>query len=460
MAHRLPFSSGERFTADINGLTHSGEGVGRYREVPVFIPGAIPGDRVDAVIRQVKRNFARGELLAVSKPAPARQTPPCSRFGRCGGCAYQMMKYGEQLKWKGSQVKDSLTRIGRLSGVPVMDAVGLDDPWYYRNKATFQVGRVNGKILLGFFEKGAASLAGFDEEGNEHAPATECLLPDKDINKIGAELTSILNKGAIATEFLAPLQQVQIRRSSHTGEVSVTLITETGRWPAEKALAGIIGERLPEITSLSRGVEIRQPGGGLVRNDKLLAGKPFITDKIGSLTYRIASSSFYQVNPGLTGILYEKTREYAGLKGGETIVDAYGGIGAVALYLARQAGKVLGLEANPTAVADARANATLNRIDNAEFKTGAVEVLLPAMVEQGLQPDVLILDPPRRGCAPAVLEAAATARAKRIIYLSCNPATLSRDLRQLAERGYTLREAQPIDMFPWTAHVETVCWLD
>ena len=460
MAGKLPFDCGEHFTIDISGLTHDGEGVGRFQGIPVFVPGAIPGDRIQGAICQIKKSFARGELLAVLKPAQARRDPLCSRWAKCGGCDYQGMEYGEQLIWKTSLVKESLSRISRLIGITVQNTVGMDAPLHYRNKATFQVRYTEGRISLGFYEKGATRLTWPDSDLHDReAPPPECLLPEQGINKIISSLISLFNTGAIRTELLAPLRQVQIRMSSLTGEATVVLLTKPGHWPAGKVIALELIKHLPHVTGLFRGVITKQPGGGSVRKDRLLAGKPYLTDRIGDITYRISPSSFYQVNPGMTRVLYDRAIEYAHLTGRETVVDAYSGIGAIALYMARQARQVYGLEVNPAAVADARANAAMNRIDNAVFQTGSVEKLLPAMIGQGLQPDALIMDPPRRGSDPAVLEAAVAADIKRIIYLSCDPATLARDLRFITDRGYALAEVQPIDMFPWTAHVETVCLL-
>jgi 23S rRNA (uracil1939-C5)-methyltransferase len=551
MTNTLPFDLGEQFTLDISGLTHAGEGVGRYQGVPVFIPGTIPGDKVIGVIHKVRKRFARGELLTVLEPSPSRRAPLCSRWARCGGCALQNMAYSEQLKWKTNMVRDSLARIGRLPHVPVKDIVGMDTPRHYRNKATYHVRHAGSRITFGFYGRGSNCPAEpenvLDADISLHQ---ECLLPDKDIGSMAMVLELILNSSGLqdytGAQLLSPsgdgvdpslrlsqpgdeidpslrfsqLEQVVIRKSAATGDSMMILVTKPGQWHAEKALTTAIMRELPELSGLfravrtdhsshvppgfsqhnlpvrtgtqchqeentppkrlgslyggcSEGFDVVINGGGKGRRIKelyasasfegakmsLLAGSPFITDLIGDITYRISPASFCQVNPEMTGVLYDKALEYAKLTGEETVVDAYSGIGAVALYMARQAGHVYGLEIVQEAVLDAKANAKLNGIGNVGFMTGAVEKLLPAMVKQGLRPDVVILDPPRRGCDPAVLESATTAGTKRIVYLSCDPGTLARDLRYLADKGYVTKEVQPVDMFPWTAGIETVALL-
>jgi 23S rRNA (uracil1939-C5)-methyltransferase len=272
-----------------------------------------------------------------------------------------------------------------------------------------------------------------------------------------------------------------IRKAAATGEIMVALYTESGRWPSEKAFAVALADRCPTLTGLLRIVQQKQKKqptrsaspanlaspvsprspGGLGRQagsiSKLLYGKPQITDHIEGLAFQVSADSFHQVNPKMTLVLYRKTLEYADLTGKEIVVDAYSGIGTIALHLAKQSHQVYGLEIVPEANKDARANAALSGITNIDFRQGAVEDLLPTMVTNGLKPDVVILDPPRRGCAPATLEA--ITKAKKIVYLSCDPGTLARDLRYLTERGYQIKEVQPVDMFPWTAHIETVSLL-
>lgn len=456
-----PLRRAEKIHLQINGITHAGDGVGRYHGLAVFVPGTVPGDTVLAEVEDLKKNYARGRLLEIRERSPGRRVPECAHFSACGGCRLQHVDYGEQLRLKTGLVRDSLARIAGLGEVTVLDTAGMSCPWHYRNKVHFQVKRHDGRYELGFYEEGSHTLVAFFKEGN--CINQGCLLVDRELIEVGSVVENLLNKhGSV----VFPQKQdgrffrhVVLRKGFYTGEVMVVLVTGSGEWPQEKAFVRELLSLRPDLASVVRNINDGPLGVVLGRENRLLAGRETIIDRLGHLNFRISPFSFYQVNPAQTLFLYQKALEYAAPTGGETVVDAYSGIGVIALFLAGYAKKVYGLEVVSEAVEDARNNAVLNKIKNVEFQAGEVERRLPALAAQGLRPDVVVLDPPRRGCGREALEAVAEMRVPRVVYVSCDPGTLARDLGHLAGKGYRVIEVQPVDMFPWTHHTETACLL-
>jgi 23S rRNA (uracil1939-C5)-methyltransferase len=452
----------EKIRMQINGLTHAGEGVGRHNGMAVFVPGTLPGETVLAEVVDVKRSYARGELLEIVEQSPARRRPPCSYYASCGGCRLQHVNYAEQLRLKTGLVRDSLVRLAGLGEVKVLPTLGMDQPWHYRNKASFHVAEHSGKYELGYYEEGSRTLSGIFRAGG--SPPEGCLLVDTELNELAAVIQKLLNKhGSTAGSHKRDGQffrHVVLRKAAGSGEMMAVLVTVSGQWPGGKAFVSELLAAFPALASVKRNINDASSGPVFGQQFITLAGQDRITDRLGGLSFRISPSSFYQVNPAQTLVLYEKVLEYAALTGAETVVDAYSGVGTIALYLAGRAKKVYGLEVDAQAVADARLNAALNQISNVEFLAGEAEKLLPELAAQSLRPDVIVLDPPRAGCNQAVLEAVAAMSASRVIYVSCDPGTLARDLRFLTCRGCQVREIQPVDMFPWTRHVETVVCLE
>lgn len=454
----LPLKKAEKIRLEIKGITHAGEGVGRYHGLAVFVPGTVPGDTVLAQVVELKKNYARGKLLEVTERSPVRQRPECSHFAACGGCRLQQMDYGEQLRLKTGLVRDSLARIAGLGAVAVNDIIGMSNPWHYRNKVHFQVEERNGRFALGFYEEGTHTLAAFFKEGDPVNAG--CLLVDRELNEVALVIENLLNKHGVSTCNQKPhgrfFRHIVLRKGFYTGEIMVVLVTGNGEWPKENAFVGELTSLRPGLASVVRNINNGPPGVVLGRKNKLLAGREAITDRLDHLHFNISPFSFYQVNPAQTLVLYHKALEYAALTGSETVVDAYSGIGTIALYLSGKAKKVYGLELAHEAVEDARKNAELNKIKNVEFHPGEVEKLLPAFAVQGLRPEVVVLDPPRRGCGREALDAIVEMRSPRVVYVSCDPGTLARDLGYLAGKGYRVEEAQPVDMFPWTQHTECI----
>ncbi|MGQ9558846.1 MAG: 23S rRNA (uracil(1939)-C(5))-methyltransferase RlmD [Desulfurispora sp.] len=469
----------------ITGLTHSGEGVGRADGLAVFVPGAVPGDVVRVRVEDRKKNYARARLLEVLQEAPERRPAPCPHFSGCGGCSLQQVHYAEQLRLKKQLVQDSLSRLGGLDDVPVHDVAGMDRPWHYRNKITLHAALSSERYVLGLYAGGSHELIELYPEGGADA-AEGCLLVDRELNRVAATVQELLNQYAPegwtgpAPHFPSDgcgldmgqaahqcrltgaaaggegfVHRVVLRKAMATGQIMVVLFTAGGFWEEEKALARELIARHPAITSLLRHTPV--PGrAGSAGSYMLLAGREYIEEELLGLYFRISPAAFFQVNPAQTARLYQKALQYAALTGWETVLDAYCGTGTIALLLARQAERVYGLEVVSQAVADARQNAMRNNISNARFMVGAVEKLLPRLAEQGLRPELIVLDPPRSGCGYAALQAVVAMQVPRLVYVSCNPATLARDLSFLSQHGYRALEVQPVDMFPWTSHVECV----
>jgi len=432
---------------EITGINHQGEGVGRLEGLVVFVPGAVPGERIAVRLTDVRRSYARGVLLKNHAPAAERVTPGCALAENCGGCALQHISYPAQLRLKTELVRQTLARTGGVSDVPVRDIIGMADPWHYRNNVQFKVRRLNGRVVLGFYA-GSSHRVVKDGEMQDSA----CLLAHRELNRAADAVRALLGKWNSA-----PLPgEVAVRRSS-TGEMMVILGGDTG--PTGSRYQNLAGEimSIPGVVSVVEHTlgQGKNSGGRYLT----LAGRNFIVDELDGLKFRISAPSFYQVNPVQTAVLYRKALEYCGLRGGESIADVYSGVGTIALYTARFAGEVRGYEVVARAVEDARANAALNGIKNARFYAGAVEKVLPEQVAAGYRPDVVALDPPRAGCRPEVLQAATQSGARRVVYVSCDPATLARDIARLTALGYAPVEVQPVDMFPHTSHVESIVLL-
>ena len=453
---------GQTISLEITGLNHSGEGVGRYEGLAVFVPGTVPGEAVLARVEDLKKNYARAGLLEVTDKSDLRREPLCAHYAACGGCRLQHIDYARQLRLKTTRVRDSLARIAGLDHVPVLDTAGMEQPWHYRNKVHYQLKSGSDGLELGFYREGSHTLAPLFGPPNLKVPG--CLLAHRDLNDLAQVVEKILNRHGLAQSRLDGgrfFRHLMLRKGFATGETMAVLVTGEAEWPGEKGFVAELNSLRPGLTSLVRNINPGPPGQVLGRENRLLAGREQITDRLGHLNFIISPTSFYQVNPAQTLTLYRKALDYAGLEelDSPVVLDAYSGIGAIALFMAGRAGKVHGLEEVAGAVEDARRNAALNGIKNIDFHHGRVEELLPEMASRGLKPDVVVLDPPRSGCRPGVLEAVARMKTPRVVYISCDPGTLARDLGLLASLGYRTEEVQPVDMFPWTHHTETACLL-
>ncbi|MCG0314904.1 MAG: 23S rRNA (uracil(1939)-C(5))-methyltransferase RlmD [Calditerricola sp.] len=448
-----PVEPGDLVELDISGIAHDGNGVGRYEGFTLFVSGALPGERVRARVVEVAKTFGRAEVAKVLMTSSLRTVPPCSVVGACGGCTLQHAAYEGQLSLKRRIVADAFARIARLPDVPVRSVIGMTDPWRYRNKVQVPVGAEDGRLVAGFFAKGTHTVV--DLKG--------CLLQPEPME---AAVRAV--KEAAAALGIPPydhvrhegvLRHVVVRVGFRTGEVMVILVAATPAVPRLDELVAAIRARVPGVCSIVLNVNRVKSSVVLGDEMRLLWGREVIHDELGGLRFAISPRSFYQVNSLQTEVLYEQVRRYAALTGTETVIDAYCGVGTIALVLARHAKEVYGVEVVPEAVRDARRNAALNGIANVHFAVGRAEDILPRWRREGIHPDVVVVDPPRKGCARSLLDTLVQVRPERIVYVSCNPATLARDCRILADGGFRVVEVQPVDLFPHTAHVECVALL-
>lgn len=451
----VPVTVGQTVEVDIVGLTHEGEGVGRYEGYTLFVRGAIPGDRVSVRVDSIGKSFGRAEIMEMVQASGNRIAAPCPIYESCGGCQLQHMDYAAQLAWKRQLVVDNLTRIGKITDVVVHETIGMSEPWRYRNKAQVPIGpsAAEGGISGGFYEQGTHDIVEMDA----------CLIQqaknEQTVNAVKEAARTLGYRPYDRVTGRGLLRHIVVRHAAATGERMVVLVTNGRDLPHRDELLGLIREAVPGVTSICQNINtVNSP---VVFGDETVTlwGEDVIYDEIAGIRFAISARSFFQVNPEQTEKLYRTAVEYAGLTGNEIVVDAYCGIGTISLFLARHARRVYGVEIIPEAIEDARRNALLNGVANAEFAVGDAAEVLPRWRDQGITPDVIVVDPPRKGCDAALLKTMLALKPARIVYVSCNPSTLARDLRVLADGGYCVEEVQPVDMFPHTGHVEAVCSL-
>lgn len=459
------FNSDERYTVEIVDLSTQGEGIGKVEGLAVFVPGAIPGDRVNIRIDAHKKSIARGVVESVETPSPWRVEPFCPYEGTCGGCGLQDIAYEGQLAVKKKWVADRLMRIGGFAEPPVADVIGMEDPTGYRNKAQYVIARLSGED-----KKARGCTVGFHKARSaETVDIDWCPIQADPANRIAAVVRRYVKEHKVPVYDPATgtglLRHLVVKTAFGTGDVMVILVATNRKIPAVEWLAKEISLALEDMEDISFESFIlnvnRTKRGEILGTECItLAGRPAITDELLGKEFEQSPLSFYQVNPLQTEVLYQTVIDFAALTGKETVLDIYCGVGTIGLFLADTAKRVIGIEWSKKAVQDANRNAVLNGSVNAEFICGRAEEELPKLAGQGVQPDLVVLDPPRAGCDPALLAAVATAGPPKVIYVSCDPATLARDLKILCAQGYELSAVQPVDMFPHTPHVETVVLLE
>ncbi len=450
----MEFRKNDLVTLEIEDCGIDGEGIGKADGFTVFVKDAVIGDTVTAKIIKAKKNYGYGRLMEVLKPSPYRVEPKCEFARQCGGCQLQALSYDQQLVFKTNKVKGHLERIGGFTDIPMEPIIGMDELFHYRNKAQFPVGRnKEGKIVTGFY-------AGRTHNIIENRDCALGVAENKEVldrviahmEKYGIEpYNEATGKGLV--------RHVLIRYGYFTKEVMVCLILNGNKLPKEEQLVKSLCE-IPGMTSITINVNKKRINVILGEEICLLWGQEYITDRIGDISYQISPLSFYQVNPMQTQKLYAKALEYADLHGQETVWDLYCGIGTISLFLAQKAKFVRGVEIVPAAIENAKENAKLNGLENTEFFVGKAEEVLPREYKKnGVYADVIVVDPPRKGCDETLLETMVEMNPERIVYVSCDSATLARDLKYLCERGYELRKVCPVDQFGMTVHVETVVLL-
>ena len=427
-----------------SGYTHDGHGVVKVNGFPLFVKGMLEGEEGDLVVTMAKKTFGYGRLLKRSVTSPQRVTPPCPIAKQCGGCQLQHMSYSEQLRFKKQKVQDVIQRIAHLD-VEVQDVLGMQEYTHYRNKGQIPVGMDKGKTVTGFYRINSNSIIDTDT----------CLIQSERINEVLQEMRRLLQTYNNARVF----RHLLIKHAFSSDEVMVVWIVRSFQIPHEKEMVRELSEALPFVKSIIVNLNQRTDNVILGDKEKLLYGERVIVDSIHDLKFSISSKSFYQVNPKQTEVLYGKALEFAQLTGKETVLDLYCGVGTISMFLAQQARHVTGIEIVPQAIQDARKNAALNGIANIEFVCSDAASYAKKLCEQGMHPDVIVVDPPRKGCDAEAIESMVMMQPKRIVYVSCDPGTLARDLKLLKEKGYHTEIVQPVEMFPFTHHVETVVLL-
>ena len=454
----MDWKKNDVFQVRIEDMSDTGEGIGKTDGFIWFVKDAVIGDMVEARVMKTKKSYGFARLIQVLEPSACRVTPRCPSARQCGGCQLQAMSYEEQLRFKENKVRNNLSRIGGLTEIPMEPIIGMDEPWRYRNKAQFPFGKdKDGRIITGFYAGRTHAI--IEQEDcllgvEENQPILDCIRGFMEEYHI-APYEEELHKGLI--------RHVLIRKGFATEELMVCLVLngDVKKLKAPEVLVERLVKLFPShMASISCSINREKTNVIMGKEIVNLYGPGYITDYIGNVCYRISPLSFYQVNPVQTQKLYGTALEYAGLTGEETVWDLYCGIGTISLFLAQKAKKVYGVEIIPQAIDDARANAKLNHFENVEFFVGKAEEVLPEQYEKNqVYADTIVVDPPRKGCDSVCLDTIVKMAPEKVVYVSCDSATLARDVKYLGERGYEVKRVKTVDMFPWSGHVETVVLL-
>ena len=442
----------EAYTVAIRDLGVHGEGIGSVDGFTVFVHGALPGETVTAEITLLKKSYALGKLLSIEQESPFRMVPECPVYENCGGCQLSHLTYEGQLDMKYCRVKDVIERIAGESGDLVKPVLPAAHPFAYRNKMAVPAGLVKGKAALGCYRQGSHDII----------PVSSCAIQKEENNRLLQFARRFIEKYGISV-YDEKTRKGSLRhvmgRVGDDGKMMAVLVTASEILPEEKRWIEEIKKELPEVVSLWHNIQLKPENTILGAKIRHLWGRETLTASLCGLRFEVSPYSFFQVHKEQAEILYEKALAYADLKGGETVIDAYCGTGTISLCLAKKAKRVIGIEIVKPAIEDAKKNAKKNHMENTEFYAADAGKLMPQLYRKGLVPDVIVMDPVRAGCSEEVLKAAAGMNPKRIVYVSCNPATFARDAKILKSEGYEIKEIQPVDMFPQTMHVEAIVLL-
>jgi 23S rRNA (uracil1939-C5)-methyltransferase len=449
---------GDLVTVDVSDLAFGGEGVARAGGYVVFVQGGVPGDRLEVQLTQARPRFGRATIVRVVTPSPDRTAPPCPYFGRCGGCRLQHVRYEAQLALKQRQVAECLARLGGLGApesLPLRPIIGAPDVYGYRNKMEFTFAEADGQPLVGLHEA---------ERYDAILDVERCLIQSEAMNAVLAEVRAFVRETGWRIYQQAReeglLRFLMLREGRATGEVMVNVVTVSPDVATARALADRLRARCPQVAAVVLNVNPKKAAVAVGVEEHPIAGAERIHERLSGVDFTISANSFFQTNTVQAERLFGIVADYASLTGREVVFDLYSGTGAISLLLARRARAVYGIELVPAAIDDAVRNAAANGIDNCTFLAGEVRHVLPDLLRKGIRADVVVADPPRAGFHPKALRAVVTAAPARVVYVSCNPATLARDLGVLCAGGYRMTALQPIDMFPHTPHIEVVARLD
>jgi len=463
---------GDTLSVTIDDLAYGGEGVGRADGYVVFVPGGVPGDTVRVRLTQARARFGRGTIESIDRPSPDRVAAPCPYFGRCGGCRLQHLRYEAQLALKTKQVTDCLQRLGGIGAFEMRPILPAPEIYGYRNKMEFTVARADAA------ERVVPKGRRLDPAGGDEGPVVglheadrydavldieRCLLQSDRMNDLLDEVRQFIAERRLTVydqesgEGL--LRFLMLREGKGTGEAMVNMVTSAPSVSELEPLVGRAQTRVPETSSIVLNVNPKKASVAVGVEEHLLGGRDHIRESLGGLTFQVSAGSFFQTNTTQAERLFGLVLAAAALTGEETVLDLYAGTGAISLLLARRCRRVFGIEVAPAAVADAVRNAEINGITNCTFLAGEVRFALPELISRGVTADVAVCDPPRAGFHPKALAALATLAPARMVYVSCNPPTLARDVGELARSGYRVEWVQPVDMFPHTPHIEVVAHL-
>ncbi|MDI6605461.1 MAG: 23S rRNA (uracil(1939)-C(5))-methyltransferase RlmD [Thermoanaerobacteraceae bacterium] len=441
--------AGKKYEVCIDNMAHEGQGVGRIEGVAVFVEGALTGEKIIAEIDKVSKNYVIGHVNQILDKSPDRIQPLCPYAEKCGGCSLQHLSYKGQLKYKKQKIKDDLERIGKIQA-KVHETIGMEKPQRYRNKAQFPVGMVEGKTVTGFYTP----------RSHDIIPIESCMIQHEISDNIATIIRNWIKEYGIYVydekTGKGLIRHVVTRVAFKTGEVMAVIVINGKNIPCKKQLIHALKEDIKGLKSVVLNINTKRTNVIMGEKNITIYGSDNIIDYINDIKFEISPLSFFQVNPVQTEVLYGKALEYADLNRNETVIDVYCGIGTISLFAAQKASFVYGIEVIQQAVEDAKRNARINGIKNVEFISGEAEKIMPELAGKGIKADVIIMDPPRKGCNISVLEAVVKMNPEKIVYVSCNPSTLARDLKYLEDNSYKTIEVQPVDMFPFTYHVECV----
>lgn len=445
----------KEYIVDIVDIGQGGVGIGKHDGFTVFVEGGLVEDKVKVKINKSKKNYAVGDIVEIIEKSPFRVDRKCSdSLKDCGGCQVQELEYQKQLDIKTNEVKQVITRIGKLDNVKIHNTIGMENPFRYRNKAQFPIQKSGNNPVIGFYKK----------KSHDIIPMDKCIIQHDINDKIVKIIKTYINAYNVSVydekTHTGVLRHLVTKIGFTTNEVMVVLVANGKKLPYLKELASVLEENIPGFKTLVVNVNREKTNVILGKENRVIYGNGKINDYIGNLVFEISPLSFFQVNPVQTEVLYNKALEYADLKENDTVFDIYCGIGTISLFLAQKAKKVYGIEIVEDAIKDAKINAQINKLDNVEFYVGKAEEVVPKMYSEGKTANVVVVDPPRKGCDEKVLDTIISMQPDRVVYVSCNPSTLARDLNYLDERGYRCTEIQPVDMFPHTMHVECVAKLE
>ncbi|WP_404358031.1 23S rRNA (uracil(1939)-C(5))-methyltransferase RlmD [Cytobacillus firmus] len=445
----------QTFPLTIKRLGINGEGVGYFKRQVVFVPGALPGEEIVAEATKVNPKFSEAKIMKIRKKSEFRVQPPCPVYHECGGCQLQHLRYDQQLKEKRDIIIQALERHTKLNPekLDIKETIGMEDPWSYRNKSQFQVGQKDGKVLAGLYGMNSHRLINIEHCAVQHPQTTKATETVKRIlQDLRIPIYNERNRKGIVRTIVA-------RVGIQTGELQIVLITAQKELPKKEIIIEKIKSELPEVKSIIQNVNGEKTSIIFGQETTNLDGSDFIQETLGDLQFELSARTFFQLNPEQTVKLYNEVKRAAALTGKEKVADAYCGVGTIGLWVADQAAEIRGMDIIRESIEDAKKNAARHGIKHAQYVVGKAEEWLPKWTKEGWKPDVIIVDPPRTGLDQQLLKTILKVQPKKVVYVSCNPSTLAKDISVLGSK-YKVNGIQPVDMFPQTAHVESVTLLE